>query len=452
MNGDGMPDFVVSMLNVSDNLYQLQEGVFLNHGRGWVKKRDAATGRDLPVNHVRLVPPKPLFYNRVAKPYSLMDLTGDGRPEFLNGSLADGLTLPGTSEKFGQTQFLTSTGWRASFKLSTADDWNLSEDLLASATVPLNFTELNGDGMLDILRSKRSTMVAPGYSSTYLRRGLSRSPRVNRIVNGLGVPMDITYGSLPQLAGTSADPHYRPGAASPNPQVRSVTPPAIVVTHYTTRDGTELADGTGGGSITTSYFYAGLKSHAVHGSLGFESMETRTSLSPLRQITYFSQDWTTDTVGMPLGGQTYQLINGAPVLINESSTSYQQIDMEPALEIPGRRARLTYAHTVTNTNWSPEGHYMGKTISVSGYSVSGSDKGLLTSQLVTLDQGTSADFSDDTSSSTLHEYFPPATSGGQWRIGQIRKTTVTSNAPGTVSCRRRRSLDTTLRVILPQAC
>ena len=436
MNGDGMPDFVVSMLNVSDNLYQLQEGVFLNHGRGWVKKRDAATGRDLPVNHVRLVPPKPLFYNRVAKPYSLMDLTGDGRPEFLNGSLADGLTLPGTSEKFGQTQFLTSTGWRASFKLSAADDWNLSEDLLASATVPLNFTELNGDGMLDILRSKRSTMVAPGYSSTYLRRGLSRSPRVNRIVNGLGVPMDITYGSLPQLAGTSADPHYRPGAASPNPQVRSVTPPAIVVTHYTTRDGTELADGTGGGSITTSYFYAGLKSHAVHGSLGFESMETRTSLSPLRQITYFSQDWTTDTVGMPLGGQTYQLINGAPVLINESSTSYQQIDMEPALEIPGRRARLTYAHTVTNTNWSPEGHYMGKTTSVSGYSVSGSDKGLLTSQLVTLDQGTSADFSDDTSSSTLHEYFPPATSGGQWRIGQIRKTTVTSNAPGTVSVQK----------------
>ncbi|MBV6500137.1 MAG: hypothetical protein CJBNEKGG_02606 [Prosthecobacter sp.] len=436
MNGDGMPDFVVSMLNVGDGIYQLQEGVFLNHGKGWVKKLDPATGRNLPVNHVGLVPPKPLFYNRVAKPYSLMDLTGDGRPEFLNGSLADGVTLPGGAEKFGQTQFLGSLDWQASFKLSTADDWNLSEDLLASSTVPLNFTELNGDGALDILRSNRTTTPAPGYSSTYLRRGLFRSPRITRIINGLGVPMDITYGSLPQLAGSSADHHYRPAAPVADPLLRSVTPPATVVTQYTTLDGTELADGAGGGSITTSYYYAGLKSHAIHGSLGFESMETRTTLSPLRQITYFSQDWTTDTVGMPLGGQTYQVVNGQSVLISESSTSYRQVNMEPALEVPGKFSRLTYAHTVTHTNWSPEGVYMGRTVSVSGYSGSGGDKGLLTSQVVTLDQGTAADFSDDTSSSTVHEYFPPATGGGQWRIGQIRKTTLTSNAAGTPSVQK----------------
>jgi hypothetical protein len=442
MNGDGLPDFVVSMHVVGDGVNQLHEGVFLNTGRGWVKKFDAASGRHLLVNHITLIPPEPLFYNRVPRPYSLIDMNGDGRPEFLNGREAEGVPSD-DGAIIGRTHFISSFGgWIPSPQLIPNHDWNLPLDLLAESTSPLHFTELNGDGVMDVLRTSRQA----GVSKTYFREALYKPARITHIVNGLGVPMDISYGSLSQLAADTPDSHYEPGTASSLPLVSNATPTDAVVTGYTTWDGTENAQGNGGGSITTRYFYSGLRSHAIHGNLGFASLETRTFRQfggvgdvvedLVRQITYFSQDWTTDTVGMPVGGETYRLDNNQRILLSRNATTYQSIDIDAALEVPGKFTRFTYAHAVTNENWSPEGIYLGKTTSMSGYGTSGAEKGMLTAQIVTQDQNTVSDFSDDTTSTTVHEYHPRSTGSGHWRIGQIKRTTVTSNSPGTTSVQK----------------
>jgi RHS repeat-associated protein len=430
MNGDGLPDFIVSNRIVTDDLNILQQGVFLNNGNGWVKKKDSATGRHLPVNQVSLIPPQPLFFNRVPRPYSLIDMNGDGRPEFLNGRDADGFTLP-SSQKLGRTHFMSALGgWIISPQLAANQDWNLPDELLAGTNVPLNFTELNGDGMMDILRSDRESNV----SKTYFRPSLFKAARIHKVINGLGVPIDVTYGHLSQLAGNSPDHHYRHGIPSSEPLVRSTIPPVTVVTGYTTLDGTQDALGNGDGSITTNYYYSGFRSHTLEGSLGFASMETRVTNSDVRQVTYFSQD--VDTVGMPVGGETYHIVQGQPILLSLSSSSYASIIMDASLEVPGKDSYFTYAHTVINENWSPNGVYMGKTTSVSNYGTTGAAKGMLTSQVVTLDQATAGSFGDDTSSSTIHEYYPRQDGAGEWRIGQIRKSTVTSNAPGTPSVQK----------------
>ncbi len=54
---------------------------------------------------------------------------------------------------------------------------------------------------------------------------------------------------------------------------------------------------------------------------------------------------------------------------------------------------------------------------------------------MTLDQATSG-AADDTSTTTVHEYYPSDEAGGNWRVGQIKKTIITSNAPGTASVQK----------------
>lgn len=479
MNGDNLPDFVVSFYAATTSPYG-QKAVYLNTGKGWVKSATNA-----PVNFASLSPPEYLYvYTSTSgvtstRSYSLMDMTGDGKPEFINGFDALATLMPGSStDKVGLTQFIApNQTWVKSNTDRANSDWNISDDLLSAGTLtPLNFTELNGDGVLDVLRVSRvaetsSEWVTVG-TKTHFRKGLFKSPRISRVVNGLGVPIDITYGELPRLAGTGPDARYRretvamgatvlngfagndggvlkalaPGATPSSVKqtgIRDTIPSASVVTDYTTFDGTEDALGNQGATITTSYYYAGLRSHPTKGSLGFQSMETRSSLSPLRQVTYFSQEG--DTIGMSLGGMTYELANGTEKVISRSTTAYDVMNIiasindatKPSSERHGRSSYLIYAKRSIQENWAPEGPAMGKTTSESVYgSAADHELGMLKSQTVRQDQAMDQSPANDVISTTLHEYDENApasastTGSGAWRLGQIKKTTVTASAPG----------------------
>ncbi|MCX6853889.1 MAG: hypothetical protein NTV80_03180, partial [Verrucomicrobia bacterium] len=60
MNGDGLPDLIVSFWVGGTSPYS-QEGAFLNTGKGWAKRTDPGTGRLLPVNFTQFAPPDFLF-------------------------------------------------------------------------------------------------------------------------------------------------------------------------------------------------------------------------------------------------------------------------------------------------------------------------------------------------------------------------------------------------------
>lgn len=56
---------------------------------------------------------------------------------------------------------------------------------------------------------------------------------------------------------------------------------------------------------------------------------------------------------------------------------------------------------------------------------------LLASREVILDQGTPDDATDDTRSRVAYNYYNPTTTGGEWRVGEIERAIVVSEAPGT---------------------
>lgn len=244
------------------------------------------------------------------------------------------------------------------------------------------------------------------------------------------------------------------------------TPAATVVTDYTTFDGTENADGSvvgdppNGGKITTSYFYAGLRSHNRKGSLGFEKMETRTSRSPVRSETIYNQDVSFlngDAISMPVQACGYVSNSPEPfaaqrTVLSEVSTEYRRVEISTAaqdylLQIPGnpppprerlnKKSFMVYAYKVVSTNRapatteSPDGYLLGSTESISEYYLTGPNAGLLAAQSVTQDQATPATANDDTQSITQHTYFSPTNTAASWRIGQIQQSTATSRRPGT---------------------
>jgi RHS repeat-associated protein len=488
INGDALPDFVISWMYYANNpdynpdlgnaekIWFYQEAVFLNTGKGWVKEGNKA------VNFPNLVPPVTMSYHNngttIARAVGLGDLNGDGRPEFRHANDPTAKVISG-STKVGLTQFLDPvTGtWVESPELNANNDWNLADELLSTTTFSaMQMGEIDGDGISDIFRSKRSTS---SLSEVFLRRGLSKPARIKTITNGLGVPIEITYGNLAQLAAPTffntatnkVEPHpmnrYR-STTSTLPDLVKGTPSATVVTDYTTFDGTENADGSvvantpNGGKITTSYFYAGLRSHNRKGSLGFEKMETRTSRSPVRSETIYNQDASLlngDAISMPVTACGYTSTSPEPfaatatrTVLSKVSTEYRRVEIsEPAQDyllppkpLPGnpppplpprerlgKKSFMVYAYKVVSTNRSPEGAELGSTESISEYHLTGLNAGLLWKQAVTQDQATPATINDDTQSLTEHTYFPRTDSPTSWRIGQIQQSTATSRRPGT---------------------
>ncbi|MCX6854812.1 MAG: hypothetical protein NTV80_07890, partial [Verrucomicrobia bacterium] len=474
INGDALPDFVISFMYYISETWYYQEGVFLNTGKGWVKEGGKA------VNFPNLVPPVTSSYyydtGTTARAVGFADMNGDGKPEFRHFNDPTAKVISG-STKVGLTQFLdVVTGtWVESPEINANNDWNLPADLLSTTTKSaMQMGEVDGDGSADIFRNKRTTNILyESLSEVFLRRGLSKPARIKTITNGLGVPIEITYGNLAQMAAPTLfnvatnqlEPHpmnrYR-STTSTLPDLVKGTPAATVVTDYTTFDGTENADGSvvagtpNGGKITTSYFYAGLRSHNRKGSLGFEKMETRTSRSPVRSETIYNQDVSLlngDAISMPIQACGYTSTNPAPfapvaqrTVLSTVTTEYRRVEIsEPAkdylLQIPGspppprerlnKKSFMVYAYKVVSSNRSPEGAELGSTESISDYYLSGANAGLLWKQSVTQDQATPATESDDTQSLTQHTYFDPTDTATSWRIGQIQQSTATSRRPGT---------------------
>jgi RHS repeat-associated protein len=480
MNGDGYPDYVVSLAaQASNGSWSYQRGVFLNHGNGWVKGPDGAA-----VNFTSMIPPRDLMRiyptspaTSVPMPHYMMDMTGDGRPEFFTGLDVFGTSIPSLSNtKAGLTSFMDASGsWHETPMLKLGEDWNLDGNLLSSLEVrKMQMAELTGDGNVDILRTTRDAAL-PGGTATYLHTCQTKSPRVTKITNGLGIPIEVTYGQLSVLAsaqintGTAQAPvmvpdpmrRYRKSATPPpaGSGLRDAVPTSYVVTDYTTTDGTENADGTGGGSITTSYYYADLKDHRTKGSLGFGRIERRTSRSPVRHETVYSQ--ATDllggaSIGMPVSACGYTSAIHEPFAPVESrqvlssvDTTYERVEISapardqypsPTFPYPpppgvslriNKRSFLVYAHEVVQQNRSPEGYYLGSTFSTNDYYLTGNHAGLLWKQDVRQDQATPGTENDDTQTLTEHVYDPPTATSSSWRIGQIQQTTVKHRRPGT---------------------
>jgi RHS repeat-associated protein len=454
INGDGLPDLLVSVdrdhelydgeIYFYNNAIVRQSAVYFNTGTGFVKdithsnrvRNFLVAAPPISLSSVTVDYTRTVIESYLQKEILLVDLNGDNSPEMINASKTDATFLSGsTGSKLAGTYFYNSEmGWIQSSSLHSDKDWNLPDDLLAANNYnPAHFADTTGDGAQDILRTLRLEDADVDFQSrgsrTYLRKALYHGPRIARITSGLGVVMEVTYGCLPELAQQVGNPHYRPSQGVATYPHLNALPPATVVTHFTTLDGTEDSGGDGAGAIISTYYYSGLRYHAMKGSLGFEKIETRNSLSPVRQETTYGQN-AEDFLGLPLSAVSYiPLPDGGRKVLSTMSTAYGAIDVSPALEAPGKNSRFVFAGSVQERNWSPEGLYLGGTFSENTYFESGEDIGLLHSQTVTLDQGSELDLTDDTSTETEHHYHPGQRDGSAWRFGQIRRTDVWIKSP-----------------------
>lgn len=436
LNGDSLPDFVTSWtyLDASNNV-QFQNRVYLNTGSGWTA--------DQPLWHLpRALQVAELWFfmnKNMTRTYPryLQDVNGDGMPEFIDAWRDDkaiigapGLTAPEvyTMSKNGggwvlasgwniPSSFLPHAGQSPSRAYSPAMASSLSYNPILGyleywADSPLQMSDLNGDGLVDLLNCTSA--------GTEVYWNKAASEKVTTITNGLGVPITVNYETLPRLGAepdTAANPRRYVRGTKPDYAQSDVVPAAWVVTDYTTPDGV-------GGNVTSYYRYGGFRT-GQYRSLGFEWMEVRDSSTPVVQYTQYYQD-PPEYAGLPKLAQSYYMKAGTgggaaiQVILSQASNTYATISTATALEgnlTPKPAAKFIYADTSSTSKKDPDNNPLGTTNTIYGYD----NWGNLTDQTATSGDGAQVVNHND--------YADPVTNATSWVLGQVSTSTVTHRAP-----------------------
>jgi RHS repeat-associated protein len=394
LNGDGLADILMSNPKLSSSFGARQ--AWLNTGNGWVASTAYA-------------PPAGVYLcgrtdggETDATGAVVADINGDGLPD---------LAVHRSDQTTSRVYYLnTGHGWGTvnTSYLGGGIDFKLPHAIVnGSLATPTGtqLADLNGDGIVD------SVTNGSPYTGTWpvLNKARPTADRLIKVTNGFGVEAAVTYALLTERDATGPTV-YTKGSGSTYP-VADVTAPMYVVKTVTNDDGV-------GGEYSIDYRYGGLRTHALYGSLGFETMTTIDDRTGIVSVTSFRQDF--PYIGMPLGSVT---IAPAPttadpdatVTLSSSATTYDQKLLNAG------KTHFVFAKTVETTSRDLNGDTVAQSVTTTQRAghVDYDDYG--NSLYVSVDSG------DGYTKTTESTYTNDTT---HWFLGRLSASTVTATAPG----------------------
>ncbi|RTL50144.1 MAG: hypothetical protein EKK46_13730, partial [Rhodocyclaceae bacterium] len=236
VNGDGLPDYVRTLLDIN------RVQVFLNNGRGFnaavAWTTDTGSG-----------------WSTYTKDF--LDVNGDGLPDYVR-------TLP----DINRVQVLVNNGHGfnapVAWTTDTASGWS---------TYTKDFVDLNGDGLPDYVR----TLPDINRVQTFVKSGPKPDLIINR-TDGLLATATLIHKPLTNSG------IYTKGTGAVFP-LQDIQAPLYVVSQVQGSNGI-------GGVLTTNYTYGALKADlSGRGLLGFGWMQSTSADTGLSVRTDYRQDW-----------------------------------------------------------------------------------------------------------------------------------------------------------------
>lgn len=375
LNGDGLVDMVWNNPAIG------YVGAYFNTGAGWVSTPAA------------FVPGFKLTDNNTPTGSALFDVNGDG--------IVDQVVYKETNPNSEAGVYLgTGRGWTE--KLPGSDPglpYFVSRYDTAQAA-GMDLVDLDGDGVVDQVWN----LFSGGAGA---RRNNARNiARLQAVMNGFGVAATISYGPLTERDAQGNFTVYDKGGADAPAGSADIIGPTSVVKTVIHDDGI-------GGQYPMSYRYGGLRTHRIHGALGFKWMRTIDGRTNIMSTTTFKQTY--PFIGLPY---TTSTISGGTSLTDSIVTHAETTPVHP-------KVHLVFASNTINTTRDPNGAFVSRTATsiplVTDVDSNGNVKKLVVDSLDA--SGNSLGFTRTTISTYSNDE-------ANWFLGRLTKSVVTAAAPG----------------------
>jgi hypothetical protein len=269
------------------------------------------------------------------------------------------------------------------------------------------YTDLNGDGLTDLIYRGLDNQfhvslmagvlpnflisLSPGLSSSI---SLSYKPITDSSIYVKGVLGETGTTECPFPKGDNNVTNSYP--------VINLQESVYVVSSATVSDGN-------GGVLTNNYSYGELKADLKgRGSLGFRYQKVTQADADINSTTFFRQDY--PYIGLPC--QTEKRVNSTNTLVNASVLSYANAPKTEGSAI----SQFPYLTQSVEQNFELNGNLINTTTKTNQYDGYGN-----ATQIV-------VNSGDGYSKTTTNVYYND-TSNGNWLLGRLLRSTVTSTAP-----------------------
>ncbi len=398
VNGDGLLDIWQALaFDTGGTAFN----VWLNTGDGFVHSNHYT-----PIVRGTTV----LGSGAVLKYGELMDVSGDGKPEFVIHALDESSTdnpVPLSVYEHSGTAWVRNDALKS--LLPSIPFYLQPSDTTHSSRSMLQLADLDGDGSPEAFMSMDTVNGWQVKSSVGTLDNGMQPGYLTSHTNGLGIETRIEYG-------LSTDPTlYNPGDSTQNTRVSAaVNSPMVLVKAIQKMDGLVLPDTAKSNDGSSGWYrvehqYGGLKANLEgRGSLGFQTRTITDERTGLMVASEFYQEY-------PFTGQSKTVkkyLNNT--LLSETVTSIDQRDLNNGKTI------FAYSPSIVVKQYDPDSATL---LSTSTTSSVYDDFGNTISKTQTV-SGTDQTF--ETVTTTTYEN---KTSGDSWILGLPTETTVTVKAP-----------------------
>lgn len=425
-NGDGRNDCIRTTASAA--IPQAVAQLFLSDGAA--KLTYIPSNFPYPLSEVVEVNDYQTGEKRVASDAIAGDFDGDGRGDLLYWN----------TDPSRNTIFLSNGD--GTFRESTSFNLKAPENLLqdARSTAALVVGDFTGRGQVEILRLRAAPTTGAGTSNQlYTKSGASvPADRLAAIVSSTGARTSFTWVPLASSASGSLGARYRSDRGTSNaavyPDFDAVSTAHVVAT--------SVEDSGVGASVrATEYAYYGLKvNHEGRGSLGFREVRrqgqgpdgsTLTEVSRVAQrFPYTGMNSSSEVWLGGLGQSNPSIIRRSEsVLCDTTAAAGAEAAATTGTPCPSTsKLRRPYTYKSTEQSWElgapPPADAVISVVTTSTLNRTGDP-----TRIVASSTGKVGGADRTYTKTTDHIYKPDATSGDDWHLGRVEKTTLRHAVP-----------------------
>jgi RHS repeat-associated protein len=415
LNGDGLMDVVRHNIMRWEQAPYSGNNAWYNTGDGW---------SEAPAHHspLSLAGDEDISETGCA----FLDIDGDGRIDIIRAQ---------EDEPFGAHLNKGNAGWcpnDSSYHLPAPYVFSVNKYKSALAVVrhatASDFLDLNADGAVDQVwhfKIGERFSVLDNYDITTISKGAALNKRVHpdrlvTVTNGSGITSAITYAPLTERDADGNPTIYQKDFTPADPldpdPVKNIIGPIYVVKTIT-HSAPESDTANTYGDYASEYRYGHLRSHRLHGSLGFEWMSATDTRTGITTTTRYSQEY--PTIGKVI--QT-TAVTAAGVTLSDITT------LHGIKLLNDGKNRFTFAAETESRTWNLDGTLLSHSVTITDRTGDGSDYDDYGNPLRV--ETISGEATDIIRSITLKTY-DNTTSGGMWLLGRCLTSSVTTTQSGT---------------------